>query len=380
MTEKLYYTDAFWREFEATALSCERVGDHFEIVLDRTAFFPEGGGQAGDSGKIGEAEIYDTKECGGEIRHWSKTAVNCGTSLSCRLDFEKRFERMQCHSGEHIVSGLFHKLYGLNNVGFHLGDDDVTIDLDGIPGETDIRKIEWLANETVAKNIPIRAFFPSKEEASAIEYRSKLEIAKGLRLVEIPGADICACCAPHVGYTGQIGQIKLLDYAKYKGGLRLYMLAGVRALRDYQEKYASVLKISNLLSAKQREVAEAVERLLLECGKRKKNETALRRALVGARLASLEPSDKNLVLFEPLCDPAALRALADGAAEKCRLCAAFSGSDKDGYSYVVASRTEDLRAQARALNDALCGRGGGSPQMICGSVHTTRQKIEEYFR
>lgn len=380
MTEKLYYTDAFLKEFEATVLSCGEKDGHYEILLDKTAFFPEGGGQAGDAGYIGNAEIYDTKEHGGEIRHLSNTAVNCGETVYCRLDFEKRFERMQCHSGEHIVSGFFHRLYGLNNVGFHLGDTDVTVDLDGVLEEADIRKVERLANETIAKDIPIRAFFPSEKEAAEMEYRSKLEISEGLRLVEIPGVDLCACCAPHVARTGQIGQIKLLDYAKYKGGLRLHMLAGMRALADYQTKYASVLKISNLLSAKQCEVADAVERLLLECGERKKSESVLRRALIDARLAALPASKDKLVLFEPLFDTTALRTLAEGAAEKCRLCAAFSGNDRDGYNYAIASRTENLREMAGALNTALCGRGGGSAQMICGSVHTTREKIEEYFQ
>ena len=232
MTERLYNENAYTAAFTARVLSCTADGGGFAVVLDRTAFFPEGGGQGGDRGRIGDTEVTDTVERGGEVLHLTRTAVPVGEVLPCKIDFDLRYERMQCHSGEHIVSGLIHSLYGYNNVGFHLGDEEMTVDYDGVLDEDAQRTVELAANRAVCETLAIRAFFPAPAEAAALDYRSKLEIAAGLRLVEIPGYDLCACCAPHVARTGEIGIIKLLDSIHYKGGVRIRMLCGLRALRD----------------------------------------------------------------------------------------------------------------------------------------------------
>ncbi len=379
MTEKLYYKDSFIKEFNAKILDCRKDGDRFEILLDKSAFFPEGGGQGGDSGKIGNATVFDTHEKNGEIWHYSLTPLSIGENVHCEIDFEKRFSRMQCHSGEHIVSGIIHSLFGFDNVGFHLGDNDVTIDICGVLTDEDIRKVERLANEAIAKDFEIKVFYPTPEEAKAIPYRAKLKIEENLRLVEFPEYDICACCAPHVKRSGQIGIIKLLDFANYKGGVRIHMLCGMRALADYQERYNTSLKISNLLSAKQSEIYEAVEHLKAESEKQRNELSSMRRALAEGMAASATETDGNLVFFAPMLDAASLRTLVNTAVAKCgKICAAFSGSD-GSFTYCMASKNVNLREKSKDINSALGGKGGGSPEMICGSVSATKEEIEAYF-
>mgnify|MGYP003304703906 CR=1 FL=1 len=297
MTEKLYYIDSFINEFEATVLECKENNGVYLIRLDRTAFFPEGGGQFGDSGFIGDTEILDTHEKDGEIWHYAKSPLCTNEKYKCKLDFEKRFRRMQCHSGEHIVSGLLHSLFSAENVGFHLGDSDVTIDTNIPLSDEQLREVERLANEAVAKDFEVKAYFPTKEEADATVYRAKLDITENLRLVEYPGYDVCACCAPHVKKSGQIGVIKLLDSAHYKGGMRIHLLCGMMALDDYHSRYTAVQKISVLLSAKQSEVGEAVERLKNENEANLMTISALKKELAKSLAESALPTDKNLVFF-----------------------------------------------------------------------------------
>ncbi len=380
MTEKLYYIDSFIKEFYAKVLDCKNCNSHFEVVLDKTAFFPEGGGQFGDSGFIGDTAVFDTHENDGEIRHYTNSHVEIGAEVKCRIDFDKRFRRMQCHSGEHIVSGIIHSLFGFDNVGFHLGDTDVTIDINQPLSEDDIRKVEKLANEAVAKDFEIKTFFPTPNEASVLSYRAKLDITENLRLVEFPEYDICACCAPHVKRSGQIGVIKLLDFANYKGGVRIHMLCGEMAIEDYQAKYAAVLKISNALSAKQNEVAEAVERLKEDNEKLKHQAASLKRAMAEEIAAAASETDENLVFFTPMLDANALRSLVNEALPKCGgICAAFSGSD-GAYNFCMGSKSINLKEKAKEIGEALHGRGGGSPEMICGSVSATRVEIETYLK
>ncbi len=379
MTERIYYADAFCKEFDATVTACIANGDGFQIALDRTAFFPEGGGQSGDSGMLGTVAVTDTHERDGAVWHYTAFPIAVGEAVHGVLDFDKRFRRMQCHSGEHILSGLLHGLYGANNVGFHLGESDVTIDIDRVLTEEELLRAETLANEAVAKDLAVHAWFPAPEEAAACTYRAKLDITEGLRLVEYPGYDICACCAPHVKTTGQIGIIKILDHANYKGGMRIHILCGEMALADYRARYKAIQGISVLLSAKQSEVAEAVERL------KKENETlaaslsALKKALATEMANAAKEAEGNLVFFAPL-DGASLRTLVNAALPKCGgICAAFSGED-GAYSFCMASKSVDLRAKAKEIGEALRGRGGGSPEMINGSCSATRQEIETYFQ
>ena len=260
MTEKLYDKDSHLKEFEGTVLSCEKSGEKYAVTLNGTAFFPEGGGQRSDRGCIGDAYISDVQIKNGEILHFADKPLNIGQVYNCKIDFDFRFRNMQNHSGEHIISGIVHKLFGFNNVGFHLGAE-MTVDFDGELTRRQLDEIEDLANKAVYENLPVKAYYPSDEELKNLDYRSKLDLKENVRIVEIKGVDVCACCAPHVKATGEIGVIKILDFEKYKGGVRLLVKCGRDALCDYREKYESVLEISNLLSAKRFDVSNAVSKL-----------------------------------------------------------------------------------------------------------------------
>lgn len=380
MTEKLYYQDPYLFTFRATVQSCAECAKGFEVTLDRTAFFPEEGGQYADSGLLSGIKVLDVKEKDGEIVHLLDNPLPVSAEVIGQIDEDQRIRKMQNHTGEHIVSGLFHSLYGLNNVGFHLGHDDVTIDLSGEVTRSDLDRVELLANEAIWKNLPVLAAFPSAEELAALEYRSKLELTENVRIVTVPGYDVCACCAPHVRYTGEIGQIKLLDFARYKGGVRIHMLCGIDALLDYRLKYANVAAISGKLTAPQAEVAEAVDKLSAELQAKKQDILSLQSALADCLLTSMPDSPEVALFFENRLDMPIRRRLINTAAEKCaRLAALFCGNDQSGYTYLIGSTSLNLKDWSRTFHTALGGRGGGSPTMIQGSIPAKRQEIEEFL-
>ena len=269
MTDRLYYEDSHLAAFPAVVTACEQEKDYWKVALDQTTFFPEGGGQAGDTGYLGEIEVFDTHEKNGEIWHYTRQPLEVGAEVKGVLDWKKRFSRMQQHSGEHIVSGLIHTRFGYDNVGFHLGEEEVTMDFNGPITKEELLEIETAANQVVFGNVPIQISYPSREELEILDYRSKIEIEGQVRIVTIPDVDVCACCAPHVNNTGEIGLIKLTNVQSHRGGVRVSLLAGNRALCDYREKENSVKAISVLLSAKEAAVATACLRYLIfswECG------------------------------------------------------------------------------------------------------------------
>ena len=232
-TEKLFYEDSHLKEFTAKVISCKPYKEQYKVVLDRTAFFPEGGGQYADTGMLDDVRVLDVHEKEGIIYHTTEKALEAGKTVTGKINWEERFEKMQQHTGEHIVSGLVHERFGYNNVGFHLGSDYCTMDFDGTLTKEQLREIELAANQAVWKNIDIVVTYPSKEELANMDYRSKIEIEGQVRIVTVPGYDVCACCAPHVKKTGEIGMLKLVNMVNYKGGERITMLCGVRALKDY---------------------------------------------------------------------------------------------------------------------------------------------------
>lgn len=380
MTEKLYYQDPYLFSFTARVISCTPQGNGYAVVLDRTAFFPEEGGQYADTGLLSGISVLDVKEKEGVIYHKLSAPLPVGAEVVGQIEEKQRLRKMQNHTGEHIVSGLFHSLYGLSNVGFHLGHDDVTIDLDGELTREDLCRVEYLANEAIWKNLPIRAEFPSPEVLSTLNYRSKLELIENVRIVTVPGYDICACCAPHVAYTGEVGQIKLLDFARYKGGVRIHMLCGMDALADYHARYMATAAISAKLTAPQREVVEAVERLHTDLQEKKTQIARLQLALADELLRSLPVSDTPALFFEDRLDTPARRALVNGAAEKRPLAALFAGDDEVGYSFLMGSSSIDLRPFSKSMVAALGGKGGGSATMVQGTLTAKRAKIEEYFK
>ena len=264
MTEKLYYNDAYLKEFTARVISCDVSGDLYDAVLDKTAFFPEEGGQYSDRGTLGSAKVVNVKEKDGIIHHYADSALDVGAEVVGKIDFDERYEKMQCHTGEHILSGIIHSLYGLDNVGFHLGADEVTMDVSAPLTREQLDEVERLANEVIYKNVEVVASFPTQAELSAMEYRSKLDLYENVRIVKIGDYDSCACCAPHVKYTGEIGVIKILDSAKLRGGIRLFITAGRRAVRVFGEYYKTLQSASALLSLPKFEIVGGINKLLLD--------------------------------------------------------------------------------------------------------------------
>ncbi len=380
-TKKIYYTDGHASEFEAIVTGCVAAeGGKYAVILDRTAFFPEGGGQLADTGFIGEAAVADVREKNGEIFHYTDRPLCVGENYHCMINWPVRFRRMQNHGGEHIVSGIVNRMYGYNNVGFHMGADDITIDFDGLLDRSQLIEIEKLANEAVTANRKINISFPSAEELKTLEFRSKKALEGQVRIVEIEGFDRCACCAPHLGSTGEVGIIKILDFMKYKGGVRIHILSGMDALEDYHRRYEITAKISALLSVKQLETAEAVARLYDDNGKLRGECGELRRKLLAYRAAEVTETSGNICLFEDV-DADGLRLLVNLCVQKCQgVCAAFSGNDTTGYKYIIGSKSVDLRAASKDINKALAGRGGGTPEMIQGSIAASAEAIKQYFK
>lgn len=379
MTEKLFYQDSHMRNFRAVVESCEKEGEEYEAVLNRTAFFPEGGGQYADTGVIDKVPVVDVKEREGVIFHRVKRPLAVGKQVEGFIDWEERFSKMQQHSGEHIVSGLVHSHFGYDNVGFHMGRDAITMDFNGILTKAQLKEIEKEANEAVVKNLEIQVLYPSKEELSQIAYRSKIEIEGQVRIVVVPGYDTCACCAPHVKRTGEIGLIKLTGLQNYKGGVRVSMLCGFRALADYEEKAESVKRLSVMLSAKENEVAEEVQRLKEELTAQKGKLARLEGKLLEQKVGELEKNQKLVVLFESDLAGNAPRELVNRILCKgTEIAAVFAGTPANGYRYVVGSKTLDVRPFAKRLNERFQGRGGGKPEMVQGSISVGEErKIRE---
>ena len=381
MTEKLYYTDSHIHEFSARVLSCEKAKKGFAVVLDKTAFFPEGGGQPADTGIIGPAAVRDVQEQNGEIFHYTDQALTPGEEYACALDWEQRLCRMQNHSGEHIFSGITHKLYGFDNVGFHMGAECMTIDFSGELSWEQLTEIETLANQAVRDDLPVKTCFPGPEALSQMEYRSKLELTRDVRIVEIPGTDRCACCAPHVKRTGEIGLIKLLSAERHRGGVRIELVCGMDALRECRLMQENVTAVSGLLSAKRAKSAAAVERVLAEQARLKERVAELSMALARLKAERFGYTEGNICVFDNVLDEVALRELVNLLMEKCGgMAGAFSGSDETGYMYIIGSKNIDLRSHSREINAAINGKGGGTAEMIRGRASTSAENIQKIMK
>ena len=381
MTEKLYYTDSHIHEFSARVLSCEKAKKGFAVVLDKTAFFPEGGGQPADTGIIGPAAVRDVQEQNSEIFHYTDQALTPGEEYACALDWEQRLCRMQNHSGEHIFSGITHKLYGFDNVGFHMGAECMTIDFSGELSWEQLTEIETLANQAVRDDLPVKTCFPGPEALSQMEYRSKLELTRDVRIVEIPGTDRCACCAPHVKRTGEIGLIKLLSAERHRGGVRIELVCGMDALRECRLMQENVTAISGLLSAKRAKSAAAVERVLAEHASLKERVAELSMALARLKAERFGYTEGNICVFDKVLDEVALRELVNLLMEKCGgMAGAFSGSDETGYMYIIGSKNIDLRSHSREINAAINGKGGGTAEMIRGRASTSAENIQKIMK
>lgn len=381
MTERIFYSDVTCQRFEAQVLSCQpRKKKGYEVVLDRTAFYPEGGGQPGDRGTLGGVTVTDTQERGEEILHLTDQPLEVGTTVTGQLDWAHRFSLMQNHSGEHIVSGIIHRRTGGNNVGFHMGSDTITVDLDVELTAEELAEIEAEANRVVWANGATQIFHPTAEELKALDYRSKKELTGDVRIVTFPGADTCACCGTHVTRTGEIGLIKLISVQKFKEGSRIEMLCGERALAYINGILEQNHQISVALSAKPMKTALAVERLKAEKAQLEYQLNSMEQAVFQQRAEALTGAG-DVVLFEGPMAPDSVRKLAVAVMETCGgRCAVFAGDEESGYKYAIGEKNGDLRALVKELNQQCNGRGGGKPFFAQGSVQAKRSEIEAFWK
>lgn len=381
MTEKLFYEDSHLKQFTAVVQECLKSGDRYQVVLNRTAFFSEGGGQYADTGMLEAVHVLDVQEKDGTIYHLTDGELIPGTEVTGRIDWEERFMKMQQHTGEHIVSGLVHARFGYRNVGFHLGTTDCTMDFNGEIKKEELLEIELEANKAVIQNLDVIVTYPSVEELESLEYRSKIEIEGQVRIVTIPGYDVCACCAPHVSKTGEIGQIKLTNVQRYKGGVRVTMLCGFRALADYNRKLQAARQISAALCAKEDETAEAVVHLQEECAQWKQRVLNLQKDLLSYKAKEVDDTEDAVCLFEPELEGEAPRFLMNQVLDAGHgVCAVFSGGKDENYRYVIGSRQLDLRKLVKELNMEFQGRGGGKPEMVQGSLHGKQDELRVWMK
>ena len=379
MTRKIYYEDCHMAAFSATVTGCTQTEKGYEVTLDATAFYPEGGGQACDLGALNGVTVLDVRERGEEIIHLCEQPLEVGAQVEGVLDYERRFDLMQQHTGEHIVSGIIHRRYGYHNVGFHMGANFTEIDFDGVIPAEDLEKIEAEANAALWKNLRVNCWYPSEEELPNVFYRTKKALPWPVRIVEIPGYDSCACCGVHVARTGEVGLVKLFSMTGLRGGSRIEMACGGRALELLNRVYRQNTLVSQAFSAKIFETGSAAQRLNEALAAEKFRATSLQRKLF-AITAESYVNYGDVLHFEDGLESALVRELADGIAEVCGgRAAVFSGSDESGYSYCLATREGDLRAFGKEMNTALNGRGGGKPNFLQGSVKAAKAEIEKFF-
>ena len=390
VTKKLYDYDAYATEFEAEVLSCEEVvrkqSDGTEqtlyaVVLDQTLFFPEEGGQTPDKGRIGDAEVVDVQINNNVITHYVTKWLQPSGCVKGQIEWKHRFFNMQQHSGEHLFSGLAHRKHGLKNVGFHLSNQIVTMDFDKPLSEEQLKEMEWEINEAIVANVEIKTGYPAKEELANLEYRSKIEIDGAVRIVEIPGYDICACCAPHVKRTGEIGMFKIQSVQNYKGGMRISFLCGFRALEEYRRKSEILSEASRLLTTNQENVVEHVSKLKTQVQSLKTQLSNVKQTMMERKLAEISAEQKDVILFEQDLDTPVMRNVVNQLMETHDgVCGIFVGTDEDGYNFIIGSKTADCREVATKLREKFEARGGGKPQMIQGSLIAKADAIIQSFK
>ena len=378
-TEKLYYQDPYLTTFTAKVLTCEPAKTGFLVTLDRTAFYPEGGGQPADHGTLGAAAVTDVHEKDGVIFHTCDAPVETGAAVEGSIDWPRRFDHMQQHSGEHILSGLLCSLYDCDNVGFHLGADTVTIDYNLELTWEQVLEAERRANETIWADTPVEITFPSPEALEQLHYRSKKELTGQVRIVTFPGADCCACCGTHVRRAGEVGLIKVLSCQKFREGVRMEILCGQRAYRYLSQVYDQDHAVAQLLSVKPQDTLAAVERQNAELTAAKQRMTELEDQLFTLRAQALTGRG-SVLLVEPPMRPDGARKLADAVAKAAGgLAAVFAGEGNSHVYALVQADGGDITPLVKRLNAALSGRGGGRNGFAQGSVQADESAIRAFF-
>ena len=379
MTRKLYYEDCHLTRFEAQVTGCEICSGGYEILLDATAFYPEGGGQACDLGTLGTARVLDVRERGEQIVHLCDAPLEIGSTVEGIIDYDRRFDLMQQHTGEHIVSGIIHRRYGFHNVGFHMGSELTEIDFDGAVPAEDLRSIEEEANRALWQNLNVRCWYPSEEELPTVFYRTKRALPWPVRIVQVPGFDSCACCGVHVAATGEVGLVKLFSVVGLRGGCRIEMSCGKRALTLLNRAFDQNRQVSQAFSAQWPETGEAARKMNEALAKEKFRASQLQKRIFETTAKTY--AGRGAVLhFEDNLEPAEVRLLADAIGQVCGgRAAVFSGNDTEGFAYAMVDHSQDLRPFGKEMITALCGRGGGKPNFQQGRVAATHGEIEAFF-
>ncbi|WP_329756201.1 alanyl-tRNA editing protein [Allisonella histaminiformans] len=378
---ELFYRDEYAREFDAEVISCQKGKKGYEVVLSDTAFYPEGGGQPADRGTLGQVNVLDVKRRNGEILHITDAPLEPGMTVHGVLDWERRFDHMQQHSGEHILSGVVHAQFGYDNVGFHMNDEVVTVDFNGPITWEEAMELEDKVNAYIWTDAESRELYPSEEELKAMDYRSKIELKGKVRLVEYPGADLCACCGTHVAHTGEIGLMKILSVSRHKDGVRMEMLFGGRAMKDYDRKHLLNTEFSCRLSAKPYETGEALQRVLDEMNAMKFRMQAMNERYYAMRATSIPVGEPVIFFNEPGMSMVEIRKFCDYliSTGKVKTAMIISPKDKESVNYVMGSADLNMRDVGKLLNEKLHGRGGGRPEMVQGSFQAEAEAVEQAF-
>jgi len=378
-TRKLFYEDCHMTTFSAKVLACEQGEKGWEATLDATAFYPEGGGQACDLGVLGDARVLDVQERGEVIVHLCDAPLEVGSTITGTIDYARRFDLMQQHTGEHMVSGIIHRRYGYHNKGFHVGSEVITIDFDGVIPAEDLPSLEAEVNGAIWQNRKVRCWYPSPEELPNVFYRTKRALPWPVRIVEIPGIDSCACCGVHVAHTGEVGLVKLFSAIGFRGGTRMEMACGKRALDMLNTAFDQNKQVSHAFSAQWMETGAAARRMNETLEQEKYRFAQLQKKILLDTAKSYVNCGDVLHFAEDL-EPVLVRELADAIAEVCGgRAAVFSGGDGAGYNYALVARQGDLRAFGKEMTQVLNGRGGGKPNFQQGKVGATRAEIESFF-
>ena len=380
MTRKLYYEDGYQTSFTATVMSCETGKMGYEIVLDQTAFYPEGGGQPADIGKLQGVKVKDVRIKEGVIYHITEAPLEVGQEVTGNIDFERRFDLMQQHSGEHIVSGLVNSKYGYNNVGFHLNTEYMTCDFDGELTKEQIQEIETLANEAIYKNLPISGHIYQDEEVRDRAYRSKLDLVGEIRLVTVPEYDTCACCGVHVRTTGEIGIIKCISSERHRGGVRMTVLCGKRALKDYEVKQEIISETSKMLSAKPDRILNHLSKLQEELSIARQKAVDLTNALFEYKSESyLNTEEAVIFVYESDLAGDSLRRLCLMLSEKTDKMILVITGEGENFKYALGSSTEDVRPINKLLTQQFLGKGGGKSELCQGNLVGDKEAIKAFY-
>lgn len=388
MTEKLFYTTQYDTKFTATVIECTQNKDRYEIILNRTLFYPEGGGQPGDIGFLNEVEIFDTHEHGENVIHYSKNPIEKGTEVNGEINWDYRLDLMQNHTGEHMISGIICEKYNCNNVGFHMGKERITIDFDAKIPDEDLADLELKVNKGIWANVPISVNSYKGEELDAIDYRSKIPLDGYVRIVKAGDFDCCACCGTHVAFAGEVGLIKIVGSQNYKGGTRLEILCGVRAFNHYNMCQESVKKISNTFSAKEDKVFESIEKLINDNSKLQSKVKDLQEGYflnVSRQIESYLKKDESnvniLILEEELNgkDMALFSKYILNNIGNNNEVAIFSKNDIGNYSFLIASNEVDVKPTFNGIKEKFDCKGGGKPTSVQGSVICGINELTEYL-